>query len=523
MEWLSQDDHNQLKSKGMTVEQVARQIGYFQSGFPFIRLDRPATAGDGILQPGGERTMSLIQTFDNQLNNIRVVKFVPASGAASRMFKHLFEFQDGLSAEKQSNKDLNENLNFNSADYLLYHLREIAFYESLATIAEKVGTPVASLMASGNYRQLIDLLLSSPGLNYANLPKALIQFHSYPEGSRTAAEEHLVEASVYARDKEGVARIHFTISPEHREKFLELLNRVQAYHEARLGVRFDISFSVQKPSTDIIAVDPDNVPVRNSDGSLLFRPGGHGALLANLADIEADIIFIKNIDNVVPDHLRETTYLYKKVIGGLLLEIVSGIRSRLKLLAEEDQGGANADLAEIARYVTKELGLSLPGDYSGLSRSDKADALRYLMNRPVRVCGMVKNEGEPGGGPFWVKDNQGQCSLQVVESSQVDMKDPVQRGILESSTHFNPVDLVCCTRDYRGNRFNLFDYVDEETGFISSKSSGGKSLKAQELPGLWNGSMARWITLFVEVPILTFNPVKTVNDLLRAEHLPARS
>jgi hypothetical protein len=298
---------------------------------------------------------------------------------------------------------------------------------------------------------------------------------------------------------------------------------VQRWHETRLGVRFEVTFSVQKPSTDMIAVDPENKPLRNSDGTLLFRPGGHGALLANLDELDADLIFIKNIDNVVPDHLRDATYLYKKVLGGFLLKLVDGIRSRLILLSAEAEGGLLADLSEMAKYCSVTLGQPLPEDFESFPREKKADILFNLMNRPVRVCGMVKNEGEPGGGPFWVRDKQGRCSLQIVESSQIDLKDPGQRSILEGSTHFNPVDLVCCTQDFKGNRFNLFDYVDEETGFISSKSSGGKSLKAQELPGLWNGSMARWITLFVEVPIITFNPVKTVNDLLRSEHLPART
>ncbi|HNY03044.1 MAG TPA: DUF4301 family protein, partial [Bacteroidales bacterium] len=344
-------------------------------------------------------------------------------------------------------------------------------------------------------------------------------FHSYSDGSRTALEEHLVEAAAYATDDRGVARIHFTISPEHRSRFEEILAAVKTGYEQTLGVTYEITMSVQKPSTDIIAVDDANLPFRNPDGSLLFRPGGHGALLENLAETEADLIFIKNIDNIVPDRLKSTTYDYKKLLGGYLLYIKQVINGHLRRLKE---GGLSQQQTEtILQFATTVLGLDMPPDIYRLESGAQNSLLFDLLNRPVRVCGMVKNEGEPGGGPFWVLDGDGRRSLQIVESSQINPADPAQKEIASKATHFNPVDLVCSTRSFDGHPFHLKHFVDEETGFISVKSSNGRTLKAQELPGLWNGSMARWITIFIEVPIITFNPVKTVNDLLRSEHLPS--
>jgi hypothetical protein len=311
--------------------------------------------------------------------------------------------------------------------------------------------------------------------------------------------------------------LHFTISPEHREKFLELLATVQTNYEKKLKTQFDISFSIQKPSTDTIAVNLDNQPLRNTDGSLMFRPGGHGSLLDNLEDIDADIIFIKNIDNVVPDRLKGTTFQYKKLLGGYLLMLKQRINRYLQEI--NTHSIVSVDIPEIAVFAIEKLQLSIPNNFYSLDQEEQCSILFKILNRPFRVCGMVKNEGEPGGGPFWVWGANNGQSLQIVESSQINLTDKDQHSIFCRSTHFNPVDLVCCTKDFTGKRFKLIDFVDENTGFISKKSIAGKTVKAQELPGLWNGAMAGWITLFIEVPVITFNPVKIVNDLLRKEHL----
>jgi len=396
---------------------------------------------------------------------------------------------------------------------------EIAFHSELSSRLERNGLNLDELLAKHDYNTIIDHVLTAEGLDYSNLPKGLIRFHDYPEGSRTAAEEHMVEAALYTSNSSRMARLHFTISPEHKSRFENLVSNVRAFYESRLKVSFEISYSIQEPSTDTIAVDEGNKPFRNTDGSLLFRPGGHGSLLQNLNDIEADIIFVKNIDNIVPDRLKNATVLHKRLIGGYLLWIRQRIFEFLR--KTESNNYTPDDISDIIEFGKKHLSLILPVEFYSLNTESQLKYLSGRLNRPMRVCGMVKNEGEPGGGPYWVKDRQSNLSLQIVESSQVDMKDPGQNIIFRSATHFNPVDLVCSTRDYKGNKFNLSLYVDEETGFISVKSSGGKNLKALERPGLWNGAMAEWITIFIEVPVITFNPVKTVNDLLRKEHLRA--
>ncbi|MCX6307018.1 MAG: DUF4301 family protein [Bacteroidetes bacterium] len=516
---FNNQDFLQINQRGMELQLIQKQIGHFTTGFPFIRLVRPAVTGDGLLMFNEEEQKFYPQYFEKELPGLTVVKFVPASGAASRMFKHLFEFRDDYAPGAAGEALFLQNQHFNSVHYFITHLRDIAFCNDLSAVVASSGKTIGQLMEIHEYAAIIDYILSSEGLNYANLPKALLKFHQYAEGSRTAAEEHLVEAAAYTRDHEGVARIHFTISPEHREKFMELFAKVKSSYESRFDVTFDITFSIQKPSTDTIAVDETNQPVRNPDGSLLFRPGGHGALLENLNEIDADLIFIKNIDNIVPDHLKNTTFQYKKLLGGYLLFLKDTISGFLVKL--DKQQVSQEELHEIITFSREKLFLDLPADLARQPLNDQAGFLFEALNRPIRVCGMVKNEGEPGGGPFWVMGDDQKLSLQIVEASQVDANDPAQKAIVHQSTHFNPVDLVCSTKNFEGESFDLAQFADENTGFISLKSSGGKILKAQELPGLWNGAMAKWITIFAEVPIITFNPVKTVNDLLRREHLPA--
>ena len=513
---FSETDIRQIRAKGIDEETIRRQLEHYRTGFPFIRLNRPAIAGDGILAFDGPEKKPFTSRFDLKMAGLDIVKFVPASWAASRMFRHLFEFREKYDRSPEAYRKFREDQDFNSVHTFIDRIGEFAFFDELNAVLSRNGKGIRGLVDSRDFNPVIDALLGERGLNYASLPKALLKFHRYPEGARIAMEEHLVEAARYARNRDGVARVHFTVSPEHLRRFEEAVREKKKRYEDASGVTFDIRYSVQRPSTDILAADPDNNPFRNPDGTLHFRPAGHGALLQNLMEAGEDIVFVKNIDNIVPDRLKETTFEYKRLIGGYLL----WIRDRIEqFLRKAEQGILEpGDTVKMAAFAREQLQVSFPGSFAGLTETGKTGFLVKRLNRPVRVCGMVKNEGEPGGGPFWTEDPSGNITLQIVESSQIDMSDDRQKKIFSESTHFNPVDIVCSIRDYHGKKFNLPDFVDEDMGFISLKSSGGKTLKAQELPGLWNGSMAGWITVFVEVPILTFNPVKTVNDLLRKEH-----
>ena len=430
---------------------------------------------------------------------------MPASGAASRMFKNMFEF---LGADYDVPTTDFEKKFFNN-------IKNFAFYADLdAACVKNNGKGIDALVAEGNYKAVVANLLESAGLNYGSLPKGLLKFHKYENGARTPLEEHLVEGALYAAGKSGEVNVHFTVSTEHRELFAKLVDEKVAQYAAKYGIKYNISFSEQKPSTDTVAADMENKPFRDN-GKLLFRPGGHGALIENLNDLDADIVFIKNIDNVVPDRLKADTVTYKKLLAGVLVTLQKQAFEYLQLL---DSGHYRHDeLENIIRFVQQQLHCR-KDDIKDLEDADLVIYLRKKLNRPMRVCGMVKNVGEPGGGPFLAYNPDGSVSLQILESSQIDMNDPEKKAMFEKGTHFNPVDLVCAIRDYKGNKFNLVNYVDKATGFISYKSKGGKELKALELPGLWNGSMSDWSTVFVEVPLSTFNPVKTVNDLLRDQH-----
>lgn len=506
-----------MHSKGINTSIVEAQIENYKTGFPFMQLVAPATPSHGIFQLDENRVQQLATGYQNAIKGREIIKFVPASGAASRMFKVLFEFRDQLLANSNA-QVLFIDKSFNSAYYFFNYIRKFAFYDDLDERMRAEGLKLTDALNENGYIDILNYFLDEAGLNYANMPKGLLKFHAYHnEPSRTAMEEHLVEAAHYTCDSNDVATVHFTVSPEHQEGFESLVQAVRERYERRFGIRYNIGFSAQKTSTDIIAVDMNNNPFRESDGSILFRPGGHGALIENLNDLKADIVFIKNIDNVVPDRLKATTYLYKEVIGALLVELQEEVFRMLISLENDDI--REERLIDMAKYCNEKLSIRLPENFRLLDRNNKIELLRRKLNRPIRVCGMVKNEGEPGGGPFWVSDKDGNISLQIVESSQIDLADEGQKQIFSKSTHFNPVDLVCSLKNYKGESFNLPDFVDPATGFISEKSKDGKRLKAQELPGLWNGAMADWITLFVEVPVITFNPVKVINDLLRKEHL----
>lgn len=504
---LNAKDLEQLAAKGIGEKQIAEQLSCFVKGFPFLEISASASVEKGILVVPKEQQATYMDAWDAYLaKNKKIVKFVPASGAASRMFKNLYEF---LSADYNEPSNSFENKFFGD-------IEKFAFYGALdAVCLENEGKGISALVADGNYKAIVANLLEEKGLNYGQLPKGLLLFHTYPQKVRTAMEEHLAEGAMYAKNNAGEVNIHFTVSPEHQALFEQLVAGKKGEYEEKLSVKYDISFSAQKPSTDTVAADMENQPFRDKNGKLLFRPGGHGALIENLNDVEADVVFIKNIDNVVPDSFKCSTVIFKKVIAGVLVTLQEKIFKYLTLI---DSGKYTHDQVEaMIHFLQEDLCVKNP-DTKVLEDAELILYIRSKLLRPLRVCGMVKNVGEPGGGPFLALNPDDTISLQVLESSQIDMTDLAKKAMFEQGTHFNPVDLVCAIKDYKGQKFNLPDYVDKNTGFISYKSKDGRDLKALELPGLWNGAMSDWNTVFVEVPIETFNPVKTVNDLLRPEH-----
>ena len=504
---LTQEDKELLLKKGISEAQIAEQLACFEKGFPYLELSAAASVENGgILVADADLQEKYLKAWDAYKDgDKKIVKFVPASGAASRMFKNLFEFLGADYSEPTTD--------FKKKFFSRVH--DFAFYDELNEACIKnTGKDIDTLIAEKNYKAVVANLLESAGLNYGALPKGLLKFHRYEDGVRTPLEEHLVEGALYAAGKTGQVNVHFTVSTEHRALFQQLVDEKVAAYSSRFGVQYQVSFSEQKPSTDTVAADMENKPFRDN-GKLLFRPGGHGALIENLNDLDADIVFIKNIDNVVPDRLKADTVTYKKLLAGALVTLQKKAFEYLELL---DSGHySHEQLETIIRFVQQDLRCRR-ADIKNLEDADLVIYLRKKLNRPMRVCGMVKNVGEPGGGPFLAYNPDGTVSLQILESSQIDMKDPEKKAMFEKGTHFNPVDLVCAVRDYKGNKFNLLNFVDKATGFISYKSKNGKDLKALELPGLWNGSMSDWSTVFVEVPLSTFNPVKTVNDLLREQH-----
>lgn len=505
---LQVKDKMLLSQKGISEEKLESQLQSFRNGFPFLKLYAAAAPKKGILQPSNEAQQAFLSAWQKYLTEgHKIIKFVPASGAASRMFKDLFAFCDADYDTPQTH--------FEQAFF--QDLHKAPYYSLLnETCLRLYGQDIAALLQIKRYKDIVRTLLGAEGLNYGNLPKGLLLFHQYPNGNRTPVEEHLIEGGQYAKGADEKINIHFTVSPEHRELFSKLIADKSAQYEKELQAKLCISFSEQKGSTDTIAVTEDNDFFRQADGSLLFRPGGHGALIENLNEIDADIVFIKNIDNVVPDHLKPETVHYKQLLAGILVELQQKTFHYLRLLDEQNYSADT--IKEIKQFIEKDLCCILPQD---IAEQDLVAVLKEKLNRPMRVCGMVANEGEPGGGPFLVYNADGSISLQILESSQIDMNNPKKKAMFEEGLYFNPVDLVCALKDYKGKPFNLPDYVDPATGFITHKSKDGKQLKALELPGLWNGAMSNWNTVFVEVPLITFNPVKTINDLFRPQHQPA--
>lgn len=503
---LTDKDLQQLAVKGISPEKLEHQLEEFKTGFPFLKLEGPAAIGNGIVAPDKDEVKNYVDVWNAyKAEGHKIVKFVPASGAASRMFKDMFSFVSADYAEPQTafEKKYFENI------------ENFAFYDALnEVLVTKTGKGVKELISEGRYKEVAAAMLDGDGLNYGQLPKGMLLFHKYDEGSRTPMEEHLVEGALYAASN-GEACVHFTVSHEHLEFFKNKVAEKADGYASKYGVKYDISFSEQKPSTDTVAATPEGEAFRNDDGSLLFRPGGHGALIENLNEISADVIFVKNIDNVVPDRLKPETVEWKQVIAGILVSLQKKAFGYLNIL---DSGNYSHEvLLEIAHFVENELCCHC-ASVAELEDTELAVYLKKKLNRPMRVCGVVKNVGEPGGGPFLAYNQDGTFSLQILESSQIDKTNEVYMKYFTEGTHFNPVDLVCAVKDYKGNAFNLPEYVDKTTGFISQKSKSGRELQALELPGLWNGAMSDWNTVFVEVPLGTFNPVKTVNDLLRDQH-----
>ena len=508
---FNDNDLAQMASLGLSQDVVQHQLDNFRRGFPkTVLIDAATVDNGGILRLEDADINKYADFYKKNLKNKKILKFVPASGAATRMFKDLYAF-----TATYFGVDYSIPKEYPSVQEFLEQIRSFAFYDDLVACMAKSDADFDDYMQRGDYSTVINFLLKEQYMGYGNLPKGLLKFHRYGHTQRTPLEEHIVEGAEYARQSDDSVNIHFTVSPEHRALFRKKVAEVKLFYEKCFSVKLNITFSEQKHYTDIIAVNEQNEPIRDDSGHLVFRPGGHGALIENLNEQRADIIFIKNIDNVVPDWMKHTTIIYKKVLAGLLLSLQQQTFKYLRMI---DEGVSPAQLRAIEKFAKDSLHIVLPDDYSKAEPKQKAKILHDLLNRPMRICGMVKNQGEPGGGPFITLNTHGIKSLQIVETAQINRKDEKQEAILNNATHFNPVDLVCATKNYHGRYFDLRKYVDPDTGFISKKTKGAVTLKSQELPGLWNGAMAYWNTIFVEVPLATFNPVKTVNDLLRKEH-----
>ncbi|MGZ2370482.1 DUF4301 family protein [Ancylomarina sp. YFZ004] len=515
---FSKKDLSLIKKRGMDKTKIEEQLKHFETGFPKVKLVNPAIITDGIMKIEDDQIKTLRDNYLNRPKKLSVIKFVPASGAATRMFQKLYDF---LNNYQETEEDYLAYMKDKSPEGMLKFFEDIedfAFFVDLRTALQKKGLDMENLIEKNNFKEILNTLLNANGLNYSNKPKGLLRFHKYPDYTRTAFEEHLAEALHYSMNYKGTAQLHLTISEEHKKLFARRLKKSRSSFEKKYDGKLKVTFSYQKASTDTIAVDTENKPFKNVDDSLLFRPGGHGALIENLNELKADLVFIKNIDNVVPDRLKEQTYKYKEALAGVLLKYQKQMFDFIAELDNSKLDLSSERLNEMLIFAVNQLCIKTP---KTLKTDNLAKLRAYLLvkfNRPIRVCGMVKNEGEPGGGPFWVKNSDNSSSLHIIESSQIDHEDKKQAKIFGASTHFNPVDLVCGIKNYKGKKYDLTQFIDPETGFISKKAHNGSPLKAMELPGLWNGAMADWNTIFVEVPTITFNPVKTIFDLLRVEH-----
>ncbi|MCM5661836.1 DUF4301 family protein [Galbibacter mesophilus] len=512
---LTEADKKQLKQKGIGEKQINEQIEIFKKGIPFVNLLAAATIGHGIHKFSDEEKKKYVSLFEENKDNLNLLKFVPASGAATRMFKALFQF---LNNYNPANETINAYVNREKADIIrtfFIGVEKFPFYEAVIRRFVEKHPDFLNLPDHFQKYYFIKILLDKDEFDYGSSPKGLLPFHKYKTHPATAFEEHMYEAALYD-ESNGVAKLHFTISKEHNTDFDDEMEKISNRVKEKTGVTFDTTFSFQKESTDTLAVTMKNEPFRLESGEILFRPGGHGALIENLNDQDADIIFIKNIDNVVVYKYKHEVAQFKKILAGKLLEVQNKAFEYAKLLDETTPD--EKKIEEIKTFLKNELNVHVKPDVDKYKEVYQIEFLKEKLNAPIRICGMVKNEGEPGGGPFWIKDEDGNISLQIVETPQIDTNNKFQLDILKGATHFNPVDIVCSIKNYKGEKYNLLDYVDPQQAFITTKTKEGKELKALELPGLWNGGMAFWNTIFVEVPLTTFNPVKTVVDLLKPAH-----
>lgn len=515
---FSEQDLAQLGQQGVSLEEACRQVHDIRAGFPYLTIQASASLERGIVRLDRDEEAYYMNAWQEYLSkgNADVCKMVPASGAASRMFKSLFAFIDSDTKDSKEDDKNHKEPDSPAVQRFFDEISHFAFYEKLGLAClRNHWLNLPKLIEEKRYVQVVKTLLGEKGLNYGQLPKGMLLFHRYPKGACTSAEEHLVEGALYARNADGRVRVHFTVSPEHRSHFEATLEAVRPFFEDKYGVYYDITYSEQKPSTDTLALTPEGELFRKADGSILFRPGGHGVLISNLADLDADIVFIKNIDNVVPDHLKAETVMSKKLLGGILIKLREQVYAYTKLL--EKGRASSSQLQEISNFFRTTLCIDVP-EMLDESSGELQEWLHSKLDRPIRVCGMVRNQGEPGGGPFLIREADGSTSLQILESSQINMSDDEQRAFFEAGGYFNPVDLVCSLRNHKGEKYDLNEYVNPKTAFLASKSQSGRELVALERPGLWNGAMHHWTTVFVDVPIETFNPVKEVNDLLRPEH-----
>lgn len=508
-------DIQQIYNKGITVNQIKAQISRLKDGMTHSQLIGAATIGRGIERYDTSETKKLVQLYEAKKEDLSILKFVPASGAASRMFKFLFQFLQKYNSAKESIESFVGKEANAQVETFISNLKQFPFYDEVLAKARESHSDFDNLSRGERCAYFVKMMLDDEALNYSFFPKGLLPFHQYNGQPVTAFQEHLFESTLYA-SSENKANLHFTVSEKHQDYFDKTLERIQSKLEAETGVSFDVSFSFQKEATETVALTAKDEVYRNEDGSILFRPAGHGALLENLNDLDHDIIFIKNIDNIVVAEKNIEVSNYKKLLAGVLLEAQEKVFEYMKKL--EEGTVEDPDFNLMVLFLRYRLNVPVNTDFDSFSTEEKRTYLIDRFNRPMRVCGMVKNQGEPGGGPFWVKDENDEVSLQIVEFAQIDFSKTVQQGIVYKATHFNPTDLVCGIKDYKGNKFNLKEFVDHEAAFITSKTHNGVDIKALELPGLWNGSMAYWNSIFVEVPLETFNPVKTVNDLLKPEH-----
>jgi Mg2+ and Co2+ transporter CorA len=513
---FTEADFEQIKALDISLDKIEGELLLFQSGIPKITLERPATINDGIAKLSSEEFQNFADFFDVRKEKLKLKKFVPASGAATRMFKFLIEFLIDFDHENETiNAYINRKKDKNLPIFLA-GIEKFPFYDEIKAKVKELYNDYYSLESHEKSYRFIKTMLSPEHFDFAYKPKGVLDFHKYESEITTPVEEHLNECAFYACSN-SVSHLHFTVSDHHEDLFQTIIERVKQKVEEKSKITLHVSYSHQDKSTDTIAVTPGNEPFRNENGRLIFRPGGHGSLINNLNNLDADVIFIKNIDNVIQNHIQEIT-LYKKGLAGILLDIQQQIFKILRAIENDEISERN--IPEIIAFIEQKLNILVLEDFHKYTIENKLEFIKNKLNRPIRVCGMVKNEGEPGGGPFWVRSCKGNVSLQIVESSQVDTHNTEQASILKKATHFNPVDLVCSIKNYRREKFDLTQFVDQSTGFIVHKNNKGKELKGYELPGLWNGAMAKWITIFVEVPLVTFNPVKTVNDLLKFAHQP---